>query len=372
MRNSLLILACLSIATMTDPQSAVAAVPRMAIRTVDSPQFGTHVDEAAQSTTAPKTVTQHPEHGADDHAALPDGSRWPLVLAGIYCVAIVLASLAGGWLPLIMRLTHTRLQLSMSLCGGLMLGIGLLHLLPHAVATLGSLDRAVWWLMAGLLTMFFLIRAFHFHQHEPAEAGPADDAHGPDAGDHDHARGHSQAREHHPAERLSWIGVFLGMGIHTLIEGMALAASVQVDAAHGDTGLLGFGTFLAILLHKPLDTAPISILMRARQASSRLTHVINGAFAAFCPAGVALFFLGFERFTDYQSTIVGCALAFSAGVFLCISLADLLPELEFHAHDRLKLSLALLIGVAAAYAIGYVEPEHAHGHAAAHNHENVE
>jgi zinc and cadmium transporter len=161
------------------------------------------------------------------------------------------------------------------------------------------------------------------------------------------------------------------MGIHTLIDGMALAASVQVDAAHGDTGLLGFGTFLAILLHKPLDTVPISILMRSRQASSRLTHVVNGAFAAFCPAGVAMFFLGFERFSEHQAAIVGCALAFSAGVFLCISLSDLLPELEFHAHDRLKLSLALLIGVAAAYAIGYVEPEHAHGHAAtpAHAHD---
>ena len=57
--------------------------------------------------------------------------------------------------------------------------------------------------------------------------------------------------------------------------------------------------------------------------------------------------------------IVGCALAFSAGVFICISLSDLLPELEFHAHDRFKLSLALLLGVAAAWGIGYLEPEEA-------------
>jgi zinc and cadmium transporter len=168
------------------------------------------------------------------------------------------------------------------------------------------------------------------------------------------------------------MGVFLGLGIHTLIDGMALAASVQVDAAHGETGLLGFGTFLAILLHKPLDTVPISILMRARQQSSRLTHIVNAAFAVLCPAGVAMFFLGFEKFSGHQSAIVGCALAFSAGVFLCISLSDLLPELEFHAHDRLKLSIALLIGVAAAYAIGYVEPEHAHSHTEAHGHQHSE
>ncbi len=49
--------------------------------------------------------------------------------------------------------------------------------------------------------------------------------------------------------------------------------------------------------------------------------------------------------------MVGCGLAFSAGVFLCISLSDLLPELEFHAHDRVVLSLALIAGIALAYAI---------------------
>jgi zinc and cadmium transporter len=273
----------------------------------------------------------------------------------------VLASLAGGWLPLVVRLTHTRLQVSMSLCGGLMLGIGLLHLLPHSVAVLGSLDRAIWWMMAGLLTMFFLIRAFHFHQHEPPGAHPHDH-------DHDHGSAHSHAHHRHTAGRLSWLGLVLGLGIHTLIDGMALAASVQVEAAHGGVGLLGFGTFLAVLLHKPLDAVPISLLMQARHMSSRLTHIVNAAFAAFCPAGVALFFLGFERFTEYQSAIVGCALAFSAGVFLCLSLSDLLPELEFHAHDRLKLSLALLVGVAVAYGIGFLEPEEAHDHGHEHAH----
>ena len=40
-------------------------------------------------------------------------------------------------------------------------------------------------------------------------------------------------------------------------------------------------------------------------------------------------------------------LAFSAGTFLCIALSDLLPELQFHAHDRWKLSAALLAGVGA-------------------------
>jgi zinc and cadmium transporter len=275
------------------------------------------------------------------------GTHGPLWIAAIYSAAVVLASLAGGWLPLIMRLTHTRMQVSMSLCGGLMLGIGLLHMLPHAFAALGSLDQAVLWMLAGLLSMFFLIRAFHFHQHEAAVPP------------HVHSAT-CEPHSHHPPGQLSWVGVLLGLGIHTMLDGVALAAAVAADAQEGHAGLWGFGVFLAILLHKPLDTVPISILMRAQHAPRRLQHAVNVAFAALCPLGVALFFLGFSRFSEFQMSLVGYALAFSAGVFVCISLSDLLPELEFHTHDRVKLSLALLIGVGAAYAIGYLEPDDAH------------
>jgi zinc and cadmium transporter len=56
---------------------------------------------------------------------------------------------------------------------------------------------------------------------------------------------------------------------------------------------------------------------------------------------------------------LGCALAFCAGTFLCISCSDLLPELQFHSHDRFKLSVALLAGLGVAIAIGLVEQAHA-------------
>ena len=216
-------------------------------------------------------------------------------------------------------------------------------------------EDAIPWMMGGLLTMFFLIRAFHFHQHEAAEPP------------HVHSAT-CEPHAHHPPGQLSWMGVLLGMGIHTLLDGVALAASVAAESQHGKIGLWGFGTFLAVLLHKPLDTVSISLLMQAKQAPRRLQHAANFAFAALCPVGVALFFLGFSRFSDLQMTIVGCALAFSAGVFVCIALSDLLPEIEFHSHDRVKLSLALLLGVGAAYAIGFLEPEDAHEAGAPHAH----
>ena len=42
-------------------------------------------------------------------------------------------------------------------------------------------------------------------------------------------------------------------------------------------------------------------------------------------------------------------------MFLCISLSDLLPELQFHQHDRVKFSVALLLGIAVAWGAQRIE-----------------
>ena len=63
------------------------------------------------------------------------------------------------------------------------------------------------------------------------------------------------------------------------------------------------------------------------------------------PLGVALFTIGLGQLSPVAASgWTAVALAFSAGTFLCIALSDLLPELQFHSHDRFKLSLALLAG----------------------------
>ena len=289
---------------------------------------------------------------------------YPMLLLAVYCALIVLASLAGGWLPLLVRITHARMQIMMSCVAGLMLGVALFHLLPHSFAETGSLDQSIAWLMVGLLLMFFLIRAFHFHQHDVID--DPDDGDGPThsghSHDHDHDHDHPHSHGHGRPHNLSWLGVALGLSLHTLIDGLALAASVAADSAHNsDSMFLGIGTFLAIALHKPLDAMSITSLMRAAGWSVGWRQAINTGFALMVPLGAALFTLSIVQFTDSASTILGCALGFAAGVFLCISLSDLLPELQFHAHDRVKLSVALLLGVAVAYGIGFLEPEHAHG-----------
>ena len=298
-----------------------------------------------------------------------------------YCVLVAAASLVGGWVPFWTQLTHARMQMLMSFVAGLMLGVALFHMLPHAVAEGLTLDQAILGLVGGLLAMFFMIRFLHFHQHGPGGTVPDCEEHSPHehhAHAHDH-HGHSHGPSCAPAcvHRFSWLGITIGLAVHTFLDGVALAASVEAESAHTGVWLAGLGTLLAVALHKPLDAMSITCLLSAGGWSASFRQAVNLAFALVVPLGAAGFYLGTSLVPVDQHLVVGWALAFSAGMFLCISLGDLLPEVEFHAHDRTKLSFLLVLGLAAAYAIGLLEgPNHGHDHGPgrhaheAHDHEH--
>src|SRR5262245_3460100 len=173
------------------------------------------------------------------------------VLLLVYCICVVLSSLAGGALPSLVRLTHRRMQLVMSFVGGLMLGVALLHLLPHALAELGdaphAADYALGWTLGGLLVMFLLIRVFHVHAHEHGDTSDVTDEHHHDH-DHEapcdhphhahvhetgtqHAHHHDHGHEKGPAHThaFSWVGLAFGLSLHTLIDGLALGAAVAAE-----------------------------------------------------------------------------------------------------------------------------------------------
>ena len=50
----------------------------------------------------------------------------------------------------------------------------------------------------------------------------------------------------------------------------------------------------------------------------------------------AMFFAGWRLIGIEQHALLGCALAFSAGIFICIALSDLLPEVQFHSPYHLR------------------------------------
>ena len=271
----------------------------------------------------------------------------------IYCLLILLASLAGGWIPLWVKLTHKRMQLAISLVAGFMLGIGVLHLLPHALRQAADVQMVAIWLLVGFLAMFFIERFFCFHHHDAPEDDKAE--HGEP---HEHGHGHNHT--------LTWSGAAVGLTLHSIVAGVGLAASIQAEMAVDEHGALaGLAVFLVIFMHKPFDSMTLGSLMAIGGWSSQARHLINALFALAIPVGAVLFFLGVGWIGEGDSNTIGLALAFVAGTFLCIATSDLLPELQFHSHDRIKLSFALLLGLLLAWGINHLESQsstHQHGH----------
>ena len=269
-----------------------------------------------------------------------------------YSAGIFAASFLGGKLAALGTMTHTRTQIVMSLVAGFILGIAMFHLLPHSLERISGPDiveKAVGWMVLGMVLMIFLLRIFHFHQHDfSSEASDLYD-------DHDHGHGVVDSR--------SLFGVAIGLGVHTVTEGIALGTSMQMGQPHeDDVALAGLGVFLAILLHKPLDAYSIVGMMKSAGHSQRARTVANVGFATLCPLVALASFGGVELLGPEQGAVVGYVLAFAAGAFLCIALSDLLPEIHFHSHDRGKLIASLLVGIGLAYALYYVESSAIHGH----------
>lgn len=286
-----------------------------------------------------------------------------------YCLLVVVASVSGGLLPLMRVITHVRMQVYLSFAAGVMLGSALLHMLPES-AEIGG-PEVVAWALPGLLTLFMIERFFSYHQHEfeISEVGdhqnpPAPDGssaqhrhrHGESCGENDGLATHVAAPSPDPgtqpthradAAKYQWKAAAVGLALHSLLGGVALASA---ETASGiDSWAISGGVFLATLLHKPADALTITSLMRRGGVSSRVAHLVNFLFALMIPLGAFGFAISESRLGLFRygsiETFTGAALAFSAGTFLCIALSDLLPELHFHSHDRVKLSVSLLAGV---------------------------
>jgi zinc and cadmium transporter len=317
----------------------------------------------------------------------------------LYSGLIIASSLLGGYAPRWIKLNHSRMQVALSFVSGVLLGIGVLHLIPHSAQELTGTDPnedklhhalhlTAGLVLAGFMATFFLQRIFHFHTHEvydpeekpaPSPALPIIQLH-----DHDHAA-HPQ-HEHGPncdhghdhvlpSGRWTWIGVFFGLTMHSVIDGLALGAAVRAGISDGQGASLfaGLGFFLAVVLHKPFDSLSIVSLMHMSGRSKRAIALVNMGYAVIAPLGIALFYFGISQHGSASGELLGGTMAFAAGACICIAASDLLPELQFHTHDRLKLSAALLLGLALAWVLVLIEDQgHDHGGPNGHNHQGHE
>ena len=244
-----------------------------------------------------------------------------LLVSLVSLVGIAFLSLQEGRLISIMHVL-------VGLAAGALLGDAFVHLIPEAFQE--GLDGVGFSLaiLAGMLIFFILEKYLRWHHHE-----------------HDTTHTHLPTSEELQARSVKPLGtlVLVGDGVHNFVDGAVIAASYLVSIP------LGIATTLAVFLHEiPQEISDFALLLHAGFSRARALFW-NFASALTAVLGALAFLAigtGFER-------IEPLAAAFTAGAFIYIAAADLVPELHETKHPGKSVVqlLAMLLGITLMFAL---------------------
>ncbi|MBS1263627.1 MAG: Zinc transporter ZupT [Methanonatronarchaeales archaeon] len=129
----------------------------------------------------------------------------------------------------------------------------------------------------------------------------------------------------------------MGLGFHSLIDGMAIGAGFRVNEA------LGVLTALAVILHEyPEGVIAYGLLIAGEERSRVLLYAALVALAT--PFGAAVTYVFAPALGE---EVLGFLLALAAGSFIYVGAADLIPRT--HESDHGVNALLVVAGVAAVY-----------------------
>lgn len=231
-------------------------------------------------------------------------------------VGVSLVSLVGVLtLSLGEALIRRLATILVSFAVGTLLGDAFIHLIPEAFADAGATLRASLLVLAGVL-LFFVVEKLLRHQHGPL-----------------HIHHHHDERKR---PELAVINV-VGDAIHNFIDGVLIGASYVTSP------VLGVSTTIAVLFHEiPQELGDFGVLVHSG-LTVRKAVLVNLASASVAILGtVATVLVGSRA----EAMVTAILVPVTAGGFVYIASADLIPELQ---HDR---SLRALVVQASLIALG--------------------
>jgi zinc transporter ZupT len=225
----------------------------------------------------------------------------------VYAVVAAGAVVAGGLLITTASPRSRRVQNGLIAFGaGYMIALVFLAMLPHALHT------GVGTAMAGVLAGYLLV---HLTQHVLTP--------------HFHF-----GEETHREEMVGrWVGIsaLLGLLLHALFDGVAIASGFQVSVA------LGVLVFAGIVVHKVPEGVTLASIMLASGNSRRSAVLGVVLLGAATVLGVLL--------TSWIQPLERHGMALSAGVTLYVAASNLIPEIQQDRQWSTGLALALGIAV---------------------------
>ncbi|MDD5290552.1 MAG: ZIP family metal transporter [Patescibacteria group bacterium] len=199
-----------------------------------------------------------------------------------------------------------------SLSAGTLLGDSFIHLLPEMVKEKDYSSSAWLWVLGGII-VFFILEKIICWRH----------CHIPTSPEHPHHLGAMN---------------LVGDGLHNFIDGLVIAGSFLINPP------LGIATTLAVVAHEiPQEIGDFGVLIHAGY-SRRKALFLNFLSALTAVLGAFIALLVGPQIENFSAFII----PFTAGGFIYIATADLIPELKKESRPWHSLSqlLSILIGVA--------------------------
>jgi zinc and cadmium transporter len=218
-----------------------------------------------------------------------------------YLPTVIFISLVGSFLPLLRELSQRALALLLSFSAGVLLGAVFFHMLPE----IRMLNENMGWpILGGFLLIFVMERFVFVHACEERECDI-------------HQMG---------------IPAFLGISLHSLLDGLALGAGLMLPQ-------LGPVVLLAVIIHKMPDSISITSILLSAGWSRRRVAVLSLLFSLTTPVGALLAYVFFRALSPDN---VAIAIGISSGTFLAIATADILPQVH-RIEERNPLTLVFLV-----------------------------
>ncbi len=219
----------------------------------------------------------------------------------LWAAAVALATIAGGLLPLYTKLKEIEFRYLVGFAAGVMLSTAFFEIIPDV----GEFNEmSTFFLAFGFFLLYLVEKSILIH-----------------------SCGESECEVHTP---IGWVSV-VGIGAESLVDGIAIAVGFSQSPA------LGTSIALAVLIHEIPRGFSTTVIMRHSGYNRGRIFTALGIDSFLTPLG-ALIGLSFPP------EFFGPVIAFTAGTFIYVGAADLLPD----AHRRFnsKVVASVLLGAA--------------------------
>ncbi len=225
-----------------------------------------------------------------------------------------LVSLGGLLIYIWKDIPRTPLMFLVALGAGSMLSVSIVHILPETFEWAG--EHAVYAFLWGFLFLYILEEILTPHKHDTKH------------GDHVHEDPHEHT-DH--VTIVAWSGIFL----HTLLDGISIAAGFSLSSE------LGFAVLFGIMVHQLPVSLGLAWILRQSHLKLQIQIILMVLFWFAALIGY-LFSLSIFQGLSHEYTLL--AWAFAGWSLLYIATTDLLPMIHGQVKQKYTTLICFLLG----------------------------